>query len=693
MNMHSLLSGKLYYYTFVALFLSLSHADLFGQPNRAYDRGLEEIYRGNVSQALDFWFDSYMSEPNTEVDSRIGFEFIRVVTEQKMRSYYEAATLMYYRALTDGTGMESRVALRQEIDRMKPLIGDGIYRQWTEWWTQRSDRLGFDMRGYWIQQDPTPAAGVNERLIEHWIRIHNATQIFNKNSNTVYGTDDRALIYIRYGEPSRRSSGILTLQSQNIKPWLQRQLNAATSRGAISRRGDDLSEPQEFDELIERLQRSIYEFHRYPEYEIWFYENIVPDQAEPIIFLFGTDVRTDQFSLQTSLEDFVPERAYIVERSRNDEPQEFTRAGITPALMLQLLYYEQLARIDSFFERRLNDLRDYVLDQGLEAYRGLDQIFKSESRELVNVRQLQVPNEKSSFEEMLPRIPMNIHQYRYLDLDNDLRPSIITYIESEPQEAFLIDFHRNRGRSNGNGELFDTENILEEFPFYELRHSLQKYDRNWNLLGLLIDQPSLVLNRGEQDEFASTYFTSLHTNRSQVAASVQLFNHDPDSRTIDETPFPPAIRGWNKLQYRQPPPLRSHSDSLEVADLVLGYPDTTGVTEPFSFRVANNQIIPFGQTLLLHFEVYNLKRMSDGFTHFELTYRILPVDDEGWVLSDQTEFILTLNFINEDIHVVEDLEIETADLSPGLYEIIVLIIDTESEQERQRRVRFEVVEG
>lgn len=177
-----------------------------------------------------------------------------------------------------------------------------------------------------------------------------------------------------------------------------------------------------------------------------------------------------------------------------------------------------------------------------------------------------------------------------------------------------------------------------------------------------------------------------------MAASVQLNNHDPDSRTIEESPFDPAVRGWNKMQYRQPRPLRSHPDSLEVADLVLGYPDSLGVTEPFLFRVANNQIIPFGETLLLHFEVYHLRRMSNNFTQFELTYRILPVDDDGNVMQDQTEFILTLNFINEEEHVKEDLEIETADLTPGLYQLVVYITDMESEQSRERSIRFEVMD-
>ena len=106
----------------------LNTLSVFGQVQQAYERGMEEIYRGNISQALDIWYNSY--EQSDEVDSRIGFEFIRAVAENQMRSYYEPATNLYYRALTNGNGMESRVAVRQEIERLKPIIGEGIFRQW-----------------------------------------------------------------------------------------------------------------------------------------------------------------------------------------------------------------------------------------------------------------------------------------------------------------------------------------------------------------------------------------------------------------------------------------------------------------------------------------------------------------------------------------------------------------------------------
>lgn len=673
--------------TIVALSTMLTTSAI-AQHQLAYDRGMEELQRGNITQALELWYNTYNTSGQESVDSRIGFEYIRVVTQRRMNSYYQPATEMYYRALVNGAGNGSRAALRQEIDRLGPIVGEGVYRQWVEWWDQRNENLGLDIRGYWVQKDPTPAHNINERLIEHWERIAYLRQHFRKNRSTPYGADDRALIYVRYGEPDRKSIGILTLQSENIKPWLQRQIKPGMDTVAESRRNAETSGGQR--EQIEIFQEAIYEFHQYPEYEIWIYDHITSAQLKPIIFMFGTDVRNDEFKLQTSIDDFIPERAYNMERSRGDDSVEFTRAGITPALMLQLLYYEQLARVDSFFEDRLNDLRDQVLEQGLQAFREMDKDFKAESTQLVNKRILQVPQERSSYEEIIPRIPLQVYQYRYLD--EELNPKILTFIETSANEAFLIDYHRNNGRNDARAEILNGVNLFEEFSYYELKHTLQSYDRRWALTNLLEATPPLYYSRSSPDATVSTYFHLPHTRRAQMAASVQLNNFDPESRTIQESPFAPEVRGWNKFQYRQPRPLTSHPDSLEVGDLVLGYPDSLGVTEPYAFRVANDQIIPFGETLLLHFEVYHLQRMSSGFTQFELTYRILPVDSDGNVLQDQTEFILTLNFTNEDLHVVEDLEIETADLTPGLYQLVVQIVDLESDQSKERSIRFEVMD-
>lgn len=665
---------------------------LQAQPQRAYERGLEELYRDNVTRALDIWYQAY--DTAGKVDARIGLEYIKTVTERDLQEYFEQATELYYRALTDGSGMDSRVAIRREIDRMRPVTGEGIYRQWTEWWSNNEDnRLGSDMRGFWVQVDPTPARVANERLIEHWQRISEAQERFNKNHNTVYNTDDRGGVYVRYGMPDHSRSGILTLQSVNIRNWLQNQVNpySRSEREELSGQ-DDHEREIAIEAQIDKLQDAIYQFHRYPEYEIWFYEGLTEGQQEPLIFIFGTDVDTDEFRLQRGIESFIPERAYNPERVKTGDSVEFTRAGLTPALMLQLLYYEQLARIDSYFETRLNDLRDRVLEQGEQALRGMGMEFRKKSLELLSRRGERAPVQKSTYSDQIPTIPIDVYQYRFLDENS--RPTILTYIESTAREAFLIDYHRNRGRFNvGEEEIMDGKDISEIFTYYELNHTLQVYDDLWNIAETEVHHPPLILDRSENRNRSRTILEKHHEKRANQAASVELLNYNPDTKAVYDTPFNPALRGLGKVQFRQPKPLNSHSDSLEMADLVLGYQKTNEqFTDPFPFIVANDRVVPFEETLVLHFEVYNLAFRDDGFTQFELTYRILPVDEAGDIVTDKSEFVLTLNFVNEYRRVTEDLEIETVDLSPGLYNLVVHVEDLMTGQQKERTVRFEVVE-
>jgi len=673
--------------------LVLSQQSL-AQPQSPYQQGLEQLYRGHVEEALSIWESNY--EESDRVDSRIGFEYIRIITERELDGRFETATDMYYQALMKGTGVNSRIAIRQEIERMKAIVGDGIYRQWTKWWEADNRKLQADMRGYWIQLDPTPSRTVNERLIEHWQRIAEARKRFTKNSSTIYGTDGRAMLYVRYGEPGRTQSGILTLQDINVKPWLERQLIQRDDRLREEMEMSQVHDgdmPQPYSAmLVENLEFIIYENHRYPEYEIWFYDDIATESDDPVPFIFGTNIRNGQFELRSAIDDFIPELAFNTDAFREREMPHFTRAGITPALMLQLLYYEQLSAIDPFFENRLNRLRGRVLEQGRDAFTGLDLDFRKESTELVRKRALQAPQQISTIESRIPPIPVNVYQYRFLDESQN--PYLVTFIESEPKDAFLIDFSRNRPEGIYIDDIRHAESVTEMAPNYTLEHSLQKYDSDWNIESKEVDRPQFGLQRDEFIPGAISVFKSPHLHRGQRSVSAELQNLDEDSKSLAiDTPYPRATRGLGSIHYREPEPLKSHPDSLQLADIVLGYnlqDDRNG--QMFPFTVANKQTIPLQETLVLHFEVYNLEVQPNGFSRFELTYRILPVDDTGEVMTGQTEFILTLNFTSEEDRLIEDLEIETAGLGPGLYDLRLQITDVHTQQVKDRVTRFEVLE-
>ncbi len=661
------------------------------------EQGLLAEFRGDYEQALKIWMDA--KEELEEPDSRIGLEYIRVAAEHQMDEYYEMATEMYRWAISAPFLGVNRSAVRQEIERLRPVVGDGVYRQWLNWLEERNEQLATDIKGFWIQMDPTPGTNVNERLIEHWHRIAYSRANFVKNSNTVYGTDDRALIYVRYGESDRQRSGVFTIDNQNIGRWIARHFDTADRSPETDSEDMDTRFPVTFEEDADdrflELEEYIFQFHEQPEFEIWMYDDLSENIDQPLIFIFGTDVRTGRYKKQASIDDFIPERAYLSDRRNQRVRTNFVREGLTPALTLQMLYYEQLLETDNYFDDRLNHIRESFIDQGELAYRGLDLALRSQNREMLEMRTADAPREVSILEKMLPGISVEVHQYRLLNEDN--QPVLISFLESKPVEAIRQDMELNLPDDVPlDVEALDQDELLDQggdyLNHYLLDHKLLIYDQNWDERHRFEDSPIIRFESEYGETVIQSVFTSDHDRSNHQSAAAKLVNQDPDSQSMYPSIFPDNLRGLGTLKNRQPPPLIPEEDELMMGDLILGFRDEIPEDYPFEFRVANDQLIPGDQSLILHFEVYNLEpRPETGFTHFELTYRIFPVDEEGDLLTDEEAFYLTISYEDDQTRVIEDLEIQTTQLSSGLYELQVMIEDIQSGQQQERDIRFEVI--
>lgn len=666
-----------------------------GQTDR-FEEGLLAEFRGEYERALTIW-ESAKNELE-EADSRIGFEFIRLATEQEMHEYYQQASEMYYWALTAPLNGVNRAAIRQEIERLRPITGEGIYRQWVSLWEDQHPKLTGELRGFWVQLNPTPSYSYNERLIEHWERIAYSRRNFVKNRNTPYSTDDRALIYVRYGVPDHSKAGVFTIDNQNIGRWLSKQFELQQLENPDPEAEDKFYRDLEEERSFDQLENYIFQFHEYPEYEIWIYDSPTRHNQhhQPLIFIFGTEVETGKYYQQQSVDDFIPERAFLSDRRSLNFRSEFIREGLTPALILQMLYYEQLISVDSYFEQRLNFLRNAFIEQGPLAYASLDMAMRSQNREVLDMRVAEAPRQISKLDRVISRIPIQIYQYRLLDEEN--QPYMITFVESDPLTALRTDLEHNRNLFKASPDQTDEEaDNTDRFDVklvqssYELKHSLQVYDEDWHLKSRVDHTPDLLSDHLTGKNILSSAFEISHDKQLFQSASVELLNTHPENQVRQESLFPNNLRGIGSLQYQQPVPLQADPESLEVGDLILGYRDDIPEDYPFSFRVANDQMISNDENLVLHFQVYNLEPREDtGFTHFELTYRIYPVSDVGKVLENQEEFYLTLNFESEFQRVIEDLEIQTGSLEEGLYELQVYVQDLENQQNRSRRIRFEV---
>lgn len=81
----------------VAVFLLLPALFLAGrteaQDSATYLRqGLEAERNGETERALNIWL---RGKASVDPDPRLGFEFLRAVTEDSLAGYYEFASLMY----------------------------------------------------------------------------------------------------------------------------------------------------------------------------------------------------------------------------------------------------------------------------------------------------------------------------------------------------------------------------------------------------------------------------------------------------------------------------------------------------------------------------------------------------------------------------------------------------------------------
>jgi len=661
------------------------------------ERGLLAESRGNPEEALQIWAEAIreLEKPF----SRLGFEYIRLAAEHGLQTYYSNASVFYDYALSEPFRDVNRASVRQEIKRLQPLTGSGIYRQWSEWFEEQNDALITDMRGFWKQLDPTPGSSVNERLIEHWQRIAHSRKTYTRNHRTIFDGDERGLVHVRYGEPDRIKRGVLTIDNQTLGQWISRQFNSAEP--PRDPEGGQPS-PQPFADRGEQrdpfaqLEEYVFQFHTQPEYEIWIYEPLTDASDYPLIFIFGIDPQSGEFIRLQSPDDFIPERAYLSDQRNQSQVPGFVRLGLTPALALQMLYYEQLADIDPWFREQLNAIRSLYVDQGPSVQRSLDLSIRNRNRELLEIRMADSPTEISTETRHLPEIPIDLYQYRLLD--ESLEPVLISFLETRPTPALISDLTWSPEHSGedfqetGDTTLVHHRELVDQ---YELAHQLLVYTTDWDEELILVDTPSLEhLPESGQDAIIQSVFLSSHSGQRFQSASATLVHENGEQLNRYSPLYPPMLRGLGGLKSQQPSPLINIPGQLELADLILGFRDDhLPESYPFSFRVANDQTIPADESLVLHFEVYNLTPNPDtDFTRFELTYHIYPVLEDGTVVSGEEEFYLTIRFEDDRTRVVEDLEIRTSDLRRGLYELQVYIRDLEGEQEQRRDIRFEVTD-
>ncbi len=467
-----------------------------------YEAGLAHRDAGDWMAAVRFWVSAaQISQRQQKVDPRIGIAFIELITEQKAIKYYELACEMYLWGFSQAGVQKYNKDIENEVERIAPLLNKDMRKKGHSLLKKNDPQLVIEIKSFWINKDPTPTTTTNERLLEHWQRIAHARKNFRNGKNSVYGTDDRGLIYVKYGEPERIAKGSLGTKRADFKQWTAFLIaDEETISGDASRPGSPSRQrAAEQGFLIGEIDR----FNNYPEYEIWFYHSF--DSDAPISYMFGNREGIGRYGLRDGVEDFIPGRAFLRTSSY--------RTGVSPGAVLQSVYYSELMHLHPDFEDRYNELEQIWDSLGSNKssmvannlFRLKRQNFKTADK--FNPVTAFAPSEKSNVDQKIPKVRMLVSPFRFLNKQS--LPNIALVALSYPQVRM------------------DT--ILssqDKFPDYSVTHTVITYDSNHHE----IRRQSEALQSGDDNVY--TFILPHEDMQNDFMIITEVF-HFPTTSSVD----------------------------------------------------------------------------------------------------------------------------------------------------------------
>ncbi|MCG8603910.1 GWxTD domain-containing protein [bacterium] len=598
-----------------------------------YLEGNEKRKAGDWEKALEIWAEGQKHlQARNESDARISFSFIELATEKAERIYYAFASRTWYWGLSHDSG-ELEAELQKEITRMSPLLGKQESSNWQSLLSQDRRSLLTEMKRYWIERDPTPTTILNERLIEHWERIAFARENFTQGKNSVYGTDDRGLIYVKYGDPDQALQVTLGVDSgeiQNMAAW--------HNIGAMQ---------------LGEFRRGIESFLTYPECEVWSYHSL--NEQEPTVFVFGEV--DGVFGLKSGVEEFIPDRAFRTTSSR------YT-AGVVPGAVIQMMYYNRLSAFDLSFASRRDELeqefsRDSKVFTNSSQVRGLRNKFKILDEHSPSRRH--APLEYFDPARFISPIHLWAARLRFLDDQNN--PKLV-FVASTVSQKPTTD---SRDEMNGGDLLLDLE------------YTLLARKSNMDVITRFRTSP---IEGSQNTAFFKLSHDPEHEHYTLVARSKEMILQSPDRR--------PKV---GNLYFDKLEPLSTDRERLEVSDLVIGVDPPEDRDKGFlPFPLVPTHKMSSEDVLRVYIEVYHLKLNDAGIGRFSLESRIVRLKKNKGTYERQELIATSFDFDSESRTSREDFGVSIANYEAGNYEIEIEVLDRVSGEKRKRSSQFEILD-
>ncbi|MCG8603908.1 carboxypeptidase-like regulatory domain-containing protein [bacterium] len=663
-------------------------SQLAAQLRNYYGDGMKQLESGDWEKALKTWVDGKRKlEEFGKTDTRIGLAFIEVVTDLHAPIYYEKASELYYWAFSGDSPLEFKKAVEQEIEFISPLLPESEFKEWKKELKKGKPDLFRRIQRFWIERDPTPTTVLNERLIEHWERIAYARKNFEKGTHTIYGTDDRGLIYVKYGKPDKEMTQVLGNNESELMRWMaEATMDAQVGQGSsstiadpnaatgISIGGTEGGVPPGAgrDAQVAQVRRGIGNFNYFPEVEIWAYISL--DSDETVLFMFGPKEGHGAFRMITSIEELIPPEAFSKRSS-------IYALGMLPGGLLQLMYYADLVTFDRSFADRYSELESLWVESihtsmrpsggqvgpNHNLLRGKRQTYLSFDKH--DPLRTYAPPDYYRVERVITPLSLTSTRARILDENNRAKMLFIAFA-FPPQDKKTNPVEILQGEATND---------------FRLRFNLTIRDSKMEALDRFSAKPLADLDNTavfriphnrDQAHYTLSTVSYLDLNDSTAAASqVQ------DRRKVGQTFFGKA------------PPLDPDETKVEVSDLVIGVEPPDGFNPAvLPFPIVPTERIWKQDIVKVYLEVYHLKPAKSGLGEFTIDSRVIRLEQKGNKVKRKELVATSFDFSSRTTTAKENMGISIANFSKGPYELEVEVKDKVSGKKKKRVRRFQIME-
>jgi len=613
----------------------------------AYERGMELRRMGAWEEALELWEEAsdFFTAPS---DPRIGFSFMEIAVENAEEERYGIASQMYLWALSDTEYHPHFMqSMKEELERILPILEEEEAESWRALRDSATEGIARELKRFWIERDPTPISLMNERLIEHWERIHYAREHFRYSEDSPYGTDDRGTIYVKFGPPERIRSGMLGAGDLELKIRIPSDADARAS--------------------IRRYDTS-------PQYEIWVYDQLNPRGFT--FFLFGNEDGRGRFSLVDGVRDLIPSE------SRSQSSSRYTPGGVPAAYYLELFYYETLSDVGGHFGRRFAEL-DELWNMYTARRNPAGGYLASPSENTLQAYSYRYDMTDRNDPETPALVPV-LSAYEGVARDELVVQTVRALRDNQPR-LFIM------AVSASALDVEDRSGLRRRrlrAPASAVQHTLIVRDYLLSEVGRLTERATSATGD------VSTFFLRHVDLPMHLTVTAETILGGDSLPRQGEVPGQAAAEPYYPNQAHIVPeePLSTDPDRLEISDLTTGVPvpeTIDGSSLPFPLLPASR--IWLLDPLRVYLEVYHLKEDANGAGHFRSDFRILALRDDGSIDESRRPVTLSVDLQTSGPMFAAPFDMALRDQTLGHYRVEVVVTDLISGQTVSRWAPLEII--